>query len=78
MGWARFDTFDNIGGLRMKPAVSLDGKPHKTVDLIQYGVAAGWRRVFFNDGTDARMTCAEVASLGVDPFVNVNDLHWEV
>jgi hypothetical protein len=62
----------------MRQALGFDGKSHDTVDMIQRGVAGGWRLVFFRDGTDARMSCAEVASLGVDPFVNVNDLFWEV
>jgi hypothetical protein len=62
----------------MKQALDLDGQPHPYVSWIQYGVAGGWRRVFFSDGTDMRMTCAEVESIGVDPFVNVNDLFWEV
>jgi hypothetical protein len=63
--------------LAMKPALDTRRRPHQTVEAIQRGVAAGWRLVFFKDGTEKRMSCTEVASLGVDPFVNINDLFWE-
>ena len=62
----------------MKRALDMNGRPHKTIDAIEQGVAGGWLLVFFADGTERRMTCSEAASLGVNPFVNVNKLVWRV